>query len=182
VCANPCKRFRGVNCVGVFGRRESLLRAVCANPCKRFRGVNCVGVFGRRESLLSSSRRSRPSRNYPDRTERSAQGRAASARRSGPLRASTVLLFTGSADGRIRGMSAIPLVGRERFWLLPQPADFADPITAHGVQIVQHLLPVLHRFPFRHHSQQRQIQQLKGGFFGGKRPARFDDLAQAHVQ
>jgi Transposase DDE domain group 1 len=51
----------------------------------------CFRVIGRREKLLSSSRRSRPSQNHPDRTARRAQGRAASARRSGPLRASTVL-------------------------------------------------------------------------------------------
>ena len=67
--------------------------AVSAILCKRSRGLFCFGCSGFEVLPLSSSRRSRPSRYYPARTARRAQGRAASARRSEPLRASTVLLL-----------------------------------------------------------------------------------------
>src|SRR5579872_3390479 len=88
-----CARIRQ----GLLWRRER----ICVNDSRR----DLRSGFGQRESLVSSSRRSRPSRNHPDRTARRAQGRAASARRSGPLRASTVLLSPDIPTGGFGGMS-----------------------------------------------------------------------------
>jgi hypothetical protein len=70
------------------------------------------------------------------------------------------------STGGAGGVSDILLVGFEQ--VLRPPAGFPNPIPAHRVQIVQHLLPSLYRLPFRHDFGQRQIQQLESRFLAGK--------------
>ena len=77
--------------------------------------------------------------------------------------------------------------GLSRWWVgsglhLQADSGLPNPVSALRIQVVEHLLPVLDRFPLRHHLRQRQIQQFQGGFLGGERASSFDDFAQAHVQ
>ena len=83
---------------------------------------------------------------------------------------------TGGADGG----ALILLVGSERS--LQPGARFPDAVAAIRVQVIQHLLPMLHRFPLGGGPGDRQIDQLESRLFGREGAACLNHLTQAHMQ
>src|ERR1700694_3959526 len=58
----------------------------------------------------------------------------------------------------------------------------ADAVAPQNLKMVQSLLPMLHRLPFRNHVLQRQIEQLQRRFLAGKRTTVLNDLPQTPMQ